>query len=391
MRINGQTPIRRPPATVFDFVADERNNYDPTITAVELLTPEPIGVGTRFRCTSTRRSRPVEMIVEIIEYDRPHRLAPPPAWPAWTSPAAYGSTQNATPPACSGRPTFRPMGCCDCSPRHWPCSGAVRRGPSGLAPNGPSRPIRPRQPNERAAVSDVDAVVTDAGFVAGGVPKRCPRARPTGARPRPERRRGRASPASSAFLVAIAEGDERTHVGANVRDAAIAKNIVWILERDDRVVIAAATGRVQRRPYSAPPVVTDPLTTVGQHLAASLGDDLIVIGSTFGGGRIRLHQPHPGCTNPIPTTRRATADRSSATPAHMTRPASKRCSPPPVSPLPARPAHRAHHRSRRGALRSSDVDDERPTHATRRPTPRIRRRHPIDQISPWHTSIAITE
>ena len=75
MHIRGDTFIPRPPAaTVFDFVADERNSYDPTVTDVELLTPEPIGAGTRFRCISTSRGRPVDMIVEIIEHDRPHRL-----------------------------------------------------------------------------------------------------------------------------------------------------------------------------------------------------------------------------------------------------------------------------------------------------------------------------
>jgi carbon monoxide dehydrogenase subunit G len=74
MRIQGQTAIRRPLAEVFDFVADERNNYDPNVTDAELLTGEPIGIGTRFRSTSVRRGRPVDMIVEIVEYDRPTRL-----------------------------------------------------------------------------------------------------------------------------------------------------------------------------------------------------------------------------------------------------------------------------------------------------------------------------
>jgi hypothetical protein len=75
MRIEGSTLICRPPETLFDFVADERNNYDPTIDEAGLLTGEPLGVGTRLRRTSTRRGRPVDMIVEIMEYDRPHRLA----------------------------------------------------------------------------------------------------------------------------------------------------------------------------------------------------------------------------------------------------------------------------------------------------------------------------
>jgi hypothetical protein len=59
---------------VFDLVADERNNHDPTINRTALLTDEPIRVGTRFRCTSIRGRRTVDMIVEITGYDRPHRL-----------------------------------------------------------------------------------------------------------------------------------------------------------------------------------------------------------------------------------------------------------------------------------------------------------------------------
>ncbi|HSK90807.1 MAG TPA: SRPBCC family protein [Euzebyales bacterium] len=74
MGIHGYILIRRPPAVVFDFVADERNNYDPSIHDAQLLTGEPIGAGTRFRCTAAGR-RPVQMTVEIVEYDRPRRLA----------------------------------------------------------------------------------------------------------------------------------------------------------------------------------------------------------------------------------------------------------------------------------------------------------------------------
>lgn len=73
MGIHGHTLIRRPPAVVFDFVADERNNYDPSIHDAELLTGEPIGAGTVFRCTAAGR-RPVAMTVEIVDYDRPRRL-----------------------------------------------------------------------------------------------------------------------------------------------------------------------------------------------------------------------------------------------------------------------------------------------------------------------------
>lgn len=73
MSTHGHILIRRPPEVVLDFVADERNTYDPSIHDAELLTGEPIGAGTRFRCITTGR-RPVGMTVEIVEYDRPHLL-----------------------------------------------------------------------------------------------------------------------------------------------------------------------------------------------------------------------------------------------------------------------------------------------------------------------------
>lgn len=74
-RISGETHIARPPGVVFDLVADERNRYDPRILDAALLTDGPIGAGTRFRSVTGTARRPVEMSVEITEYDRPRRLA----------------------------------------------------------------------------------------------------------------------------------------------------------------------------------------------------------------------------------------------------------------------------------------------------------------------------
>lgn len=64
-----------PVARVFDAVADSRNepSFNPAMTAVELLTPPPIGAGTRFRAHFG--SVGLDMLVELTEYDRPHRLA----------------------------------------------------------------------------------------------------------------------------------------------------------------------------------------------------------------------------------------------------------------------------------------------------------------------------
>ena len=64
--------IQSPPARVFDFCADLRNEliWNPNAKHVELLTDEPIGVGTRFRARWTNAG---EVTVEMIEFDRPRR------------------------------------------------------------------------------------------------------------------------------------------------------------------------------------------------------------------------------------------------------------------------------------------------------------------------------
>jgi uncharacterized protein YndB with AHSA1/START domain len=73
-KIAGEILIGRPVEEVFDFVADSRNEpqYNPAMAGVELLTPLPIGQGTRFRARMGRAGTP--MLVELTEFDRPHRL-----------------------------------------------------------------------------------------------------------------------------------------------------------------------------------------------------------------------------------------------------------------------------------------------------------------------------
>jgi erythromycin esterase len=97
-----------------------------------------------------------------------------------------------------------------------------------------------------------------------------------------------------AFLAAMADGATRTYPAANIRDSAMAENVEWILGREDRIVVCAANGHVQRWPFWAPPIINDKLTTVGEQLAATLGADLVVIGSAFGGGTLELYRPLPG-------------------------------------------------------------------------------------------------
>lgn len=72
--ISGQLHIDAPPELVFDTVADSRNepSFNPQMRDVELLTPPPIGAGTRFLARMGKRG--TEMHVVIVDFDRPHRL-----------------------------------------------------------------------------------------------------------------------------------------------------------------------------------------------------------------------------------------------------------------------------------------------------------------------------
>ena len=73
-KIEGEILIGRPVEEVFDFVADSRNepSFNAAMAGVELLTPLPIGRGTRFRAHMGRAG--MQMLVELTEFDRPHLL-----------------------------------------------------------------------------------------------------------------------------------------------------------------------------------------------------------------------------------------------------------------------------------------------------------------------------
>ena len=75
-RIAGEVTIAAPAEEVFDLVADERNEprYNPRITSVRKLGPEPVGPGARFVAEPSGTGRRGEMTLTIREYDRPHRL-----------------------------------------------------------------------------------------------------------------------------------------------------------------------------------------------------------------------------------------------------------------------------------------------------------------------------
>jgi len=67
--------IAAPQERVFDTAADSRQepSFNPAMIEVKLLTPEPIGLGSRFRARMGKAG--TDMQVEPTAFDRPHRLA----------------------------------------------------------------------------------------------------------------------------------------------------------------------------------------------------------------------------------------------------------------------------------------------------------------------------
>lgn len=71
MRIENDLEVRGDPSAVFAYLADIRNEprWNPWGKQVEMLTPEPIGLGSRFRGTY-KRVGVVEQELSTYEPDR---------------------------------------------------------------------------------------------------------------------------------------------------------------------------------------------------------------------------------------------------------------------------------------------------------------------------------
>jgi len=69
--------IARPLREVFDYLVDHSNDkyWKPFVTESHKITPDPIGVGTRFRITTTAWGYRRSGEVEIIEYNPYHSFA----------------------------------------------------------------------------------------------------------------------------------------------------------------------------------------------------------------------------------------------------------------------------------------------------------------------------
>ena len=74
--IAGEVTIDAPVDEVFDMVADERNEprYNPRIVRAEKVSEGPVGRRARFVAEPKSMGAKGEMTLEILEYDRPHRL-----------------------------------------------------------------------------------------------------------------------------------------------------------------------------------------------------------------------------------------------------------------------------------------------------------------------------
>lgn len=76
-KVTGEIVIERPIDDVFAVVADERNEprYNPALLSADLLTEEPVRVGSRFKAVHSSGHGRMEMTVELTEYNPPHRIA----------------------------------------------------------------------------------------------------------------------------------------------------------------------------------------------------------------------------------------------------------------------------------------------------------------------------
>jgi uncharacterized protein YndB with AHSA1/START domain len=77
IHVKGDIVIDRAVEDVFDCVADERNEpmYNAQMRLAEKISDGPIGVGTQYRAEVVSGGRPVSMVIEVTEYERPGRLA----------------------------------------------------------------------------------------------------------------------------------------------------------------------------------------------------------------------------------------------------------------------------------------------------------------------------
>jgi erythromycin esterase len=89
---------------------------------------------------------------------------------------------------------------------------------------------------------------------------------------------------------ATAATGEHPFFDINIRDASMAQTVGWILGREERLVILAHNQHIQRTPYGlswlSESGAAGAASSLGHHLADALGDDYLVLGTTFGTGEV---------------------------------------------------------------------------------------------------------
>ena len=90
---------------VFDEVADlsAAPEWDPNVSSVTRVDEGPVRAGSRFLVTTDFTGRTQRLLYEVVEYDRPHRVA-------WRASTGRMVTTDAVTVAGSGRTTYeRPV------------------------------------------------------------------------------------------------------------------------------------------------------------------------------------------------------------------------------------------------------------------------------------------
>jgi hypothetical protein len=69
-------PVSLSRSAAFSYLSrfDRAAEWDPGVEAGEMLTPEPVGVGSRFRLVARFLGRRIPLDYEIVEYERDERI-----------------------------------------------------------------------------------------------------------------------------------------------------------------------------------------------------------------------------------------------------------------------------------------------------------------------------
>ena len=84
-------------------------------------------------------------------------------------------------------------------------------------------------------------------------------------------------------VAALMSGDAAA-CEANIRDATMADTVEWILKREERIIVLAHNGHIQRTPISTAAGSVASVDTLGVHLAHRWGDQYVAFGTPCGGG-----------------------------------------------------------------------------------------------------------